>query len=67
MSSCTSIDGEVIMTPSFLSRREVLRRIGGGFGALGLASLFTDAGKGSKLDLGDFSLTYGRNAVAKRR
>src|SRR5947207_2286406 len=32
------------MTPSFLSRREVLRRIGGGFGALGLASLFTDAG-----------------------
>src|SRR5205807_3421698 len=26
------------------SRREVLRRIGGGFGALGLASLFTDAG-----------------------
>src|SRR5205823_3186625 len=27
-----------------LSRREVLCRIGGGFGALGLASLFADAG-----------------------
>jgi len=32
-----------------------------------LESLFTDAGKGSKLDLGDFSLTYGRNSTAKRR
>src|SRR5436305_8821435 len=33
------------MTPNFrLSRREVLCRIGGGFGALGLASLFADAG-----------------------
>jgi hypothetical protein len=33
------------MTPSpRLSRREVLCRIGGGFGALGLASLFHDAG-----------------------
>jgi hypothetical protein len=33
------------MTPSFLlSRRQVLCRIGGGFGALGLASLFHDAG-----------------------
>ncbi len=27
-----------------MSRREVLRRIGGGFGALGLASVFADAG-----------------------
>src|ERR1700757_12419 len=26
------------------SRREVLRRIGGGFGALGLSSVFADAG-----------------------
>jgi hypothetical protein len=33
------------MIPStLLSRREVLRRIGGGFGALGLASVFRDAG-----------------------
>src|SRR5437763_10315239 len=32
------------MISSILSRREVLRKIGGGFGALGLASLFTDAG-----------------------
>src|SRR5437588_10828801 len=32
------------MIPSILSRREVLRRIGGGFGALGLASLFREAG-----------------------
>jgi hypothetical protein len=33
------------MRPSFrLSRREVLTRIGGGFGAIGLASLFRDAG-----------------------
>ncbi len=31
------------MTPA-LSRREVLFRIGGGFGALGLAALFADAG-----------------------
>jgi hypothetical protein len=35
--SPTGIDGG-------LSRREVLGRIGGGFGALGLASLFADAG-----------------------
>ena len=27
-----------------ISRREVLRRIGGGFGALGMASVFADAG-----------------------
>src|SRR5262245_48084996 len=27
-----------------LSRREVLRRIGGGFGALGVSSVFADAG-----------------------
>jgi hypothetical protein len=32
------------MTPSLLSRREVLSRIGGGFGAVGLASLFGEAG-----------------------
>jgi hypothetical protein len=32
------------MNPSFLSRRQVLCRIGGGFGALGLARLFADAG-----------------------
>src|SRR5439155_12796255 len=40
------------MHPSFrapraqggLSRREILLRIGGGFGALGLASVFADAG-----------------------
>src|SRR3954454_13306591 len=30
--------------PGGLSRREVLFRIGGGFGALGLASVFADAG-----------------------
>src|SRR5438552_699187 len=28
-----------------LSRREVLRRIGGGFGALGLASIFAEVGR----------------------
>jgi hypothetical protein len=36
---------EVTMLPAtLLSRRQVLRRIGGGFGALGLASVFRDAG-----------------------
>jgi hypothetical protein len=34
----------MMSSTSLLSRREVLRRIGGGFGAVGLASVFADAG-----------------------
>jgi hypothetical protein len=51
MSSCTSIDRscgfEVTMDSDLntrLSRREVLCRIGGGFGALALTSVFADSG-----------------------
>src|SRR5258708_4432994 len=38
------LNAEHPMTPFLLSRRDVLYRIGGGFGALGLASLFQDGG-----------------------
>jgi hypothetical protein len=52
------------MLPSFrLSRREVLSRIGGGFGAVGLASLFHDAGL---LAAGPISPTGATNPLAPK-